>query len=60
MKSITSSSMHHKHGNTSSIQDYVGADTVNSLQEQLQQMNELGIDRLSGLGLQAAFPAQLS
>jgi cell division protein FtsI/penicillin-binding protein 2 len=37
------------------IQDYVGADTVNSLQEQLKQMFDSGDDRLSGLAFKPHF-----
>ena len=37
------------------VQDYVGAETVNSLQQLLQQMNNAGDYRLNGLGFKPHF-----
>lgn len=37
------------------VQDYVGAETVNGLQELLQQMNDAGDLRLNGLGFKPHF-----
>jgi cell division protein FtsI/penicillin-binding protein 2 len=37
------------------VQDYVGAETVTSLQELLQQMDKAGDDRLAGLGFKPHF-----
>ncbi len=37
------------------VQDYVGAETVTSLQELIKQMNDAGDDRLNGLAFKAHF-----